>query len=200
MFVRPVSLALAAVAVTAVTGTALTAAAAPRSEAPTPAASGTAAAPAKGRVVAQGGVTARNLPTPASAGYGTFAAGEQITLLCKIRGSSVDGNDLWYLVPSEGQVFVTARYVANVGAPPRYCDGGTRSFVGRTTTTLAKRTAPTTRAAAVGSLAAGTDIGVVCKLTGQSVAGNPLWYYLHDGRWISARYVTNRGAAPAYCS
>jgi len=116
-----------------------------------------------------------------------------------VRGSSVDGNDLWYLLPPTLNEWVAARYVRNVGAAPGWC-GSDERFVGRTTTAVTKRVAPTTAASASGGLARGVRVNIICKLPGQSVGGNNRWYYLTDGRWVAARYVSNVGRAPGWCS
>lgn len=31
------------------------------------------------------------------------------------------------------------------------------------------------------------------------MSGNSLWYKLGDGRWVTARYVSNVGSAPRFC-
>ncbi|MGI8456991.1 MAG: hypothetical protein ACR2LI_02595 [Propionibacteriaceae bacterium] len=185
MLVRPISLVLGALASTMVAGAAVA----------TPASAETLA---QGRVVARGGVIARSLPTTASTDFGTYAEGERVTLLCKLRGSTVGGNSLWYRTPSEGSTWVSARYVENIGAPPAYC-GSSARYTGRTTATLTRREAPTTRTAAHGTVASGAEITIICKWEGDTVAGNSLWYHLTDGRWVAARYVANVGAAPELC-
>ena len=154
---------------------------------------------ADGTVVAAGGLTVRQLPTTASTAKGRLANGTTVSIICKVRGSSVDGNNLWYLLPPTLNEWVSARYVRNVGAAPGWC-GNDERFVGRTTTAVTKRVAPTTAAAASGGLARGVRVTIICKLPGQSVGGNNRWYYLTDGRWVAARYVANVGRAPGWCS
>jgi uncharacterized protein YgiM (DUF1202 family) len=68
-----------------------------------------------------------------------------------------------------------------------------------TTTTLNVRKAPTSASAKVGSLSKGTTIKIECKVLGPRVDGNALWYKLATGRWVTARYVSNVGAAPRFC-
>ncbi|HEY5784276.1 MAG TPA: hypothetical protein VIT65_05835 [Microlunatus sp.] len=156
-------------------------------------------ADADGKVVAAGGLTVRQLPTTASTSKGKLANGTTVSIICKVRGSSVDGNNLWYLLPPTLNEWISARYVRNVGAAPGWC-GDDERFIGRTTTAVTKRVAPTTAASTAGGLAAGARVSIICKLPGQSVGGNNRWYYLTDGRWVSARYVTNVGRAPGWCS
>jgi hypothetical protein len=49
----------------------------------------------EGRATANGGLLVRHLPTAASAVEGNLSKGQQIEIICKVRGSSVNGNDLW---------------------------------------------------------------------------------------------------------
>lgn len=73
------------------------------------------------------------------------------------------------------------------------------TYTGKTTASLNVRSAPTSYAGKVGSLKSGATISITCKVFGPSVGGNSLWYKLGDGRWITARYVSNVGAAPRFC-
>ena len=141
----------------------------------------------------------RHLPTAASAVEGKLSEGQQIEIICKVRGSSVNGNDLWYSLPPTLNEWVAARYVQHIGPSPRWC-GSSKRFVGRATTALTKRAAPTTASAKVGSVALGAHVDIICKLEGQSVAGNNRWYFLTDHRWVAARYVSNVGRAAGWCN
>ena len=116
-----------------------------------------------------------------------------------VRGTSLGGNDVWYALPPTLNEWVSARYVATVGPAPDWC-GTDERFVGRATAKLTKRTGPTTAASSAGSLAKGAGVDIICKLPGQNVNGNTRWYYLTDGRWVSARYVDNVGRAPGWCN
>ena len=93
-------------------------------------------------MIANGGLTVRHLPTTASAVEGKFNNGQQIEIICKVRGSSVNGNNLWYALPPTLNEWVSARYVQNIEAAPRWC-GSTQRFIGRTTAAVKKRAAPT---------------------------------------------------------
>ncbi len=154
---------------------------------------------ADGVIVATGGLNVRQLPTTASTAKGRLANGTTVSIICKVRGSSVDGNDLWYLLPPTLNEWVSARYVRNVGAAPGWC-GSDERFVGRTTTTVTKRVAPTTAAGATGVLARGAACTSSASCPVSRVGGNNRWYYLTDGRWVSARYVSNVGRAPGWCT
>ena len=60
------------------------------------------------------------------------------------------------------------------------------------------RSAPSTSAAIVGSYPKGTAISILCQTTGTMVDGNNQWYQTDKG-FVSARYVTLTGSAPAVC-
>jgi hypothetical protein len=153
----------------------------------------------EGRAIASGGLTVRALPTTASKAKGSIAKGHVFPIVCKVKGTSVEGNNLWYALPPTLGEWVSARYVQNVGSAPRWC-GNSERFVGRTTTAVKKRVAPTTAATSAGTLAKGAGLDIICKLDGQNIDGNKRWYYLTDGRWVAARYVTNVGRAPGWCN
>ncbi|SDD72832.1 hypothetical protein [Auraticoccus monumenti] len=159
------------------------------------------AASSDGRVIASGGLTVRSAPSTRSAAEGVVARGKVIPIECKVRGTVVDGNDIWYALPPTTGEWVSARYVANVGAAPGWCAAGRTPATGRTTTALVARKGPTTADARTGAtLAQGATVRLVCKVDSQSVGGNTRWYWTTDGRWVSARYVTNVGAAPGWCT
>ncbi|GAA2465168.1 SH3 domain-containing protein [Streptomyces macrosporus] len=66
------------------------------------------------------------------------------------------------------------------------------------------RAHPNTRSRIIATLPYGRIVHIECKVRGENVRGNNLWYKLdrdhhrHDG-WVSARYVTNIGPAPHFC-
>lgn len=148
--------------------------------------------------VTETSLLARSAPTTHSTVYGSFHYSQKLTLGCKVHGETIRGNDLWYLVPSEGMLWVSARYVKNLNTPPRWCGNGMLATV-KTTTRLTERKAPSTLTPKVGSLAARTSLKIVCKVNSQNVAGNTIWYYTTTGHWISARYAANVGSAPGWC-
>lgn len=159
------------------------------------------AAGTDGKVIANGGVTVRSAPSTHAGSKGTIAEGKTIPIECKVRGTTVDSNDIWYALPPTTNEWVSARYVSNVGAAPDWCAGGRTPAAGWTTAVLTARNGPTTADARRGStLAKGAKISVVCKVDSQSVRGNTRWYLTTDSRWVSARYVTNVGAAPGWCT
>ncbi|MFB6978804.1 SH3 domain-containing protein [Streptomyces scopuliridis] len=67
-------------------------------------------------------------------------------------------------------------------------------------TTLSIREEPTSRSAYLGGLRPGTVIPLFCKVRGENVDGNDLWYLLGDARpgYVAARYVENQSPVP-YC-
>ncbi|MFE4537098.1 SH3 domain-containing protein [Streptomyces scopuliridis] len=66
--------------------------------------------------------------------------------------------------------------------------------------TLSIREEPTSRSAYLGGLRPGTVIPLFCKVRGENVDGNDLWYLLGDARpgYVAARYVENQSPVP-YC-
>lgn len=152
-----------------------------------------------GRVVSAGNLSVRYGPSQASAWLASLAPDAVIPIHCKIRGSSVDGNNVWYALPPTLNEWVSARYVVIEGPEPDWC-GSDQRFVGRTSATLIQRTGPTSVSPSVGTLSRGTTVNINCKLQGQNVRGNDLWYHLDNGRWVSAYYVDNIGQAPSWCN
>ncbi|MFE4060872.1 SH3 domain-containing protein [Streptomyces sp. NPDC059096] len=66
--------------------------------------------------------------------------------------------------------------------------------------TLSIRERPTTNSGYLGGLRPGTVVALSCKVVGQNVDGNDLWYLLGGGRpgYVAARYVENLSPVP-YC-
>ncbi|MFI1093595.1 hypothetical protein [Streptomyces sp. NPDC020917] len=59
------------------------------------------------------------------------------------------------------------------------------------------RSRAATDSTAPGSYAPGAVVKLACKVHGQNVGGNDLWYNLYDRPgWLAARYVRNLGAVP----
>ena len=162
----------------------------------------------RGRVTARGGLVVRSLPTTSSARQAKLRHGKVYPLTCKVTGSvEYRGNDednaksnVWFRLPGDRPEWVSALYMRPVDGAPPYCGSG-RTYRGRVTAAmLIPREAPTTRANSHGGLSRGTTVKITCKLKGQKVRGNRLWYNLPQGLWVSARYVSNVGPAPAYCT
>jgi uncharacterized protein YraI len=83
-------------------------------------------------------------------------------------------------------------------APP--AQASTTTYTGKVTASaLNVRFAPTSASPKAGSLIRGTTVKIQCKVFGPRVDGNDLWYKLSNGRWVTARYVSNVGAAPRFC-
>lgn len=70
-------------------------------------------------------------------------------------------------------------------------------------TGLNVRTGPSTRHRVLDVLPSGTIVKIKCKVHGQNVDGNSLWYKLNDSRFAkgfaAARYIRNVGPAPRFC-
>ncbi|WP_313905586.1 hypothetical protein [Streptomyces sp. SLBN-134] len=47
----------------------------------------------------------------------------------------------------------------------------------------------------------GDVVSIFCKVPGEKVKGNPLWYLLTDGTWAwgPAAHIDNIGPAPRWC-
>ncbi|GGQ26154.1 SH3 domain-containing protein [Streptomyces mutabilis] len=66
---------------------------------------------------------------------------------------------------------------------------------------LALRTSPTRGSQVIRYAHRGETVHIYCKVPGDKVKGNPLWYLLTDGTWAwgAARYIDNIGPAPRWC-
>lgn len=66
---------------------------------------------------------------------------------------------------------------------------------------LALRSAPTRGSQVIRYAHRGQIVSIFCKVPGDNVNGNPLWYLLTDGTWAwgAARYIDNIGPAPRWC-
>ncbi|MDN5765117.1 MAG: hypothetical protein L0H96_03390 [Humibacillus sp.] len=154
----------------------------------------------QGQVVASSGLRVHTMPSLSGRVNTTLRNGQTIPLVCVVHGPTVSGNSLWYLLPAapgEGG-WASARYIRNLGAAPRWCGNG-QVFAIRTTAALNVRTGPTSADTLVQTLASGAGVDVTCKLDGQNVGGNALWYQTQGGHWLAARYVQNIGRAPGWC-
>ncbi|MCX4693071.1 SH3 domain-containing protein [Streptomyces sp. NBC_01408] len=62
---------------------------------------------------------------------------------------------------------------------------------------LGIRSGPGTHYAKTGKAESGSVVALQCKVNGQNVDGNSLWYKLADGSgWIAARYALNLNKVP----
>ncbi|MFJ3636823.1 SH3 domain-containing protein [Streptomyces sp. NPDC090112] len=62
---------------------------------------------------------------------------------------------------------------------------------------LGIRSGPGTRYAKTGKAASGSVVALQCKVNGEKVDGNAIWYKLADGSgWIAARYAQNLNKVP----
>lgn len=151
----------------------------------------------KGKVTASGGLTVRPAPSIHTGSKGTIAKGTTISIDCKVPGTVVGGNSLWYAL-SGNKGWVSARYVANVGVAPKYCPADDTEFGdGRTTAAVNMRRGPHFNDVKVGTLAKGKSVTVVCYVKSTAgVGGNFQWYQLTNKTWVTAAYV-KRLATPA---
>ncbi|MFE9920905.1 SH3 domain-containing protein [Streptomyces sp. NPDC005774] len=81
----------------------------------------------------------------------------------------------------------------NHGDHGRYKDVGTAQ-------SLALRTSPDRGAKVIRYAHKGDVASIYCKVGGDDVQGNPLWYLLTDGTWAwgAARHIDNIGPAPRW--
>lgn len=80
--------------------------------------------------------------------------------------------------------------------------GDQGQYKGRVTADrLALRTAPNRGAHIIRYAHKGEVVSIFCKVPGDKVNGNPLWYLLTDGTWAwgPAGHIDNIGAAPRWC-
>ncbi|MET7733996.1 SH3 domain-containing protein [Streptomyces sp. NPDC005402] len=89
---------------------------------------------------------------------------------------------------------VTATGTFAAAAPPTYAEGHGGGGPVRGTvvsrTAVDVRAAPTTHSAVVHRLAPGSRDRIACMVRGQSVNGNPYWYWFTGARgWVSAAFV-----------
>ncbi|MFD2078202.1 SH3 domain-containing protein [Actinopolymorpha cephalotaxi] len=158
--------------------------------------------PPPGKPYLRAAFTERGAPSLNATLGRTLPANTVLTLRCKVYGGSVNGNSLWY--KESNDEWVTAYYVnLNGAASPSFCGNGSLYKGQVTTSSLVVRSGPDTADPQVGSVSGNLN-NLVCKVNGDSVDGNPLWYELtggsnSGGRWVAARYVTNVGSAPPAC-
>lgn len=129
--------------------------------------------------------------------------GTTFEIQCKVNGPNVDGNRRWYLFERKGNPaygWVAARYVKNAGKAPQECRLGFPDSKVVAKPSVITRTAPSTKAKSSGTLKYGVEFHTICKVNGTKVGGNPRWYQLFDGRWVTARYAKNiNGLVPEFC-
>jgi uncharacterized protein YgiM (DUF1202 family) len=155
------------------------------------------AATYKGKVTASS-LAVRSLPTTVAWKRGVIAKGRTITIVCKVRTVKVDGNDLWYLLAKNR--WVSARYVSNLGKAPEFCGDVLPVGTAIKKPSVNLRQKPTNASQLVGTLKYGTGVELLCKVNGPTVGGNPRWYQIYDGRWVTARYIENFYGTVHYCS
>ncbi|MFD8805201.1 SH3 domain-containing protein, partial [Streptomyces sp. NPDC059597] len=75
----------------------------------------------QGVVRAQDGLWLRDRPDRSTRKVRFAEHGAKVSVYCKVKGSAVGGNPLWYLLTDGTWAWGSARYIANVGAAPRWC-------------------------------------------------------------------------------
>jgi uncharacterized protein YraI len=140
--------------------------------------------------------TALNARTGPSASYSvvrSYSSGSTLSVVCQTSGQKVGTTSVWDRLTSGA--WVSDYYVStpsNTGftsALPR-C-----AYPGQVTaqTVLNARKGPGTSYSTTGSpLTRGSLAYVVCQKSGTKVGTTSVWNKLHDGRWVSDYYVSNR--------
>jgi len=181
----------------AVTGVGLLAAFTSSASADDPRASADDPRWATGVVDAEGGLIAHIAPSVHAQDTYGFPDGEQMTLNCMTKGTSVEGDSEWYLVAAEGEAkWVSARYVNIVGEEPEYCGSDmtqsvtladdAQSYQGPTTSDEPRRAFP-----------AGSGQEAVCHVT-TAPGANEKWVATLEDGWIPASALTSIDGVP-YC-
>ncbi|WP_353944702.1 SH3 domain-containing protein [Streptomyces sp. HUAS MG91] len=75
----------------------------------------------KGRVTAKSGLNLRDAPTRGSRIVRTEPYNKIVPIFCKTGGDNIGGNNLWYLLTDGTWAWGSAKYIANIGAAPRWC-------------------------------------------------------------------------------
>ncbi|MFD7295497.1 SH3 domain-containing protein [Streptomyces sp. NPDC059897] len=75
----------------------------------------------KGRVTAKSGLLLRDAPTRGAKVVRSEPYGAIVPIFCKTSGDSVGGNSYWYLLTDGTWAWGSAKYIANIGAVPRWC-------------------------------------------------------------------------------
>ncbi len=139
-------------------------------------------------VTATSGLAGRARPSRFATKVTHYASGKKIYPNCKVYGTAVGGNRLWYLIADHDSTqWVAARYLRNVGPAPDFCDPTDGSFAGRTTSALNKRQGPSTSDIVVGRLTKGARVNAICYT---QVSPTKRWIYTASGHWVSGSYVT----------
>ncbi|MEU6840595.1 SH3 domain-containing protein [Streptomyces sp. NPDC046716] len=75
----------------------------------------------KGRVTSKSGLNLRDAPTRGSRIVRTEPYNAIVPIFCKTGGDNIGGNHLWYLLTDGTWAWGSAKYIANIGAAPRWC-------------------------------------------------------------------------------
>ncbi|MFJ9178336.1 SH3 domain-containing protein [Streptomyces sp. NPDC102360] len=75
----------------------------------------------KGRVIAKSGLLLRDAPARGAKVVRSEPYHAIVPIFCKTSGDSVGGNSYWYLLTDGTWAWGSAKYIANIGAVPRWC-------------------------------------------------------------------------------
>ncbi|SDS99550.1 SH3 domain-containing protein [Microlunatus soli] len=153
----------------------------------------------KATVHADGGLISHRSPSTESPRGYVFDNGTRLSVDCKIDGSTVKGNDDWYLIAAEGDAsWVSGRYLT-VHGEPEYCGLAVTAPV-TTTERTGVFEGPTKSDTREDTLPKGVGMEAVCyvdsEATGQS---RQRWVLLSESGWVRASALDASKKIP-YCS
>jgi uncharacterized protein YraI len=132
-------------------------------------------------------VSARSGPTTAYPVVTTYASGATVQVSCQTYGTKVGTTTVWNKLING--TYVTDYYV-NTPSNTTYTSlipGCSLPF--QTTTSLTKRSGPSTSYAAVGTLGSGALAWITCQAPGSKVGTTSVWNRLTDGSYVTDYYV-----------
>ncbi|WP_084470114.1 glycoside hydrolase domain-containing protein [Jiangella gansuensis] len=148
------------------------------------------------RVTSTVGLATRSGPSATYPQVGRRDPGSTLAVVCQGLGQRVGTTSVWDRL-SDGS-WVTDLYVSTP-SKTTFSGGLPRcTYPGQVTsaTALTARTGPGTSYPATGAaLPPGALAWVMCQALGSPVGTSRVWNRLHDGRWVSDYYVSNRSAS-----
>lgn len=75
-----------------------------------------------GKVIARTGLKVRSGPSQNYRVTGYLKYGQTVKIKCKVNGQWIDGNPRWYKLANGQWAWASARYIANIGAAPHWCN------------------------------------------------------------------------------
>ncbi|AKU17330.1 DUF1906 domain-containing protein [Luteipulveratus mongoliensis] len=134
-------------------------------------------------------LNARRAPSSSAAVATSYAPHSVVQVICQAPGTKVGTTSVWNKL-SNG-TYVTDYYVSTPSnttytAPIPRC-----GYPYQTTTSLSRRSGPSTSYGVLGTLPTGALAWVACQGPGSKVGTTAVWDRLTDGSWVSDYYVAN---------